>query len=279
MKRPAFALPFLLFALTTTTACSAHAEPARAPAQQPNPFVPLEQLRRDVESRVAAEIAKLSPPPPPPTANGLVELPVPGYGNAIVSVPQGAIGPKPVMVAGHGRSMTPGICEHFRNELVGDRGFILCPRGTPWEKGGYTHGKELPHEIDAGLAALRARFGLLVDPGPMIYVGYSQSAYLAPSVVMRSPARFPRVIVIEGTGGGWDPKAFARGGGQRVLFACGQAPCAKASTPIANAFLRNGVGSDVHHAPGAGHVYGGAVGDGIKARWAWLVQGDPRWAP
>src|SRR5688572_16403815 len=279
MKRPAFIFPFLLSVLTS--ACSAHAEPARASAQPQSPFVPLEQLRRDVESRVAAEMAKLSPPPTtnPPSPNGLVELPVPGYGNAVVSVPRGAIGPKPVMVAGHGRSMGPGICEHFRNELVGDRGFILCPRGTPWEKGGYTHGKELPHEIDAGLAALRARFGVLVDPGPMIYVGYSQSAYLANTVVMRSPARFPRAIVIEGTGGGWDAKTFARAGGQRVLFACGQAPCAKAATPLATAFLRAGVGSDVHYAPGAGHAYGGAVGDGIKARWAWLVQGDPRWAP
>lgn len=222
----------------------------------------------------------MSPPAPATPPNGLVDLPVPGYGNAIVSVPQGARGPKPVMVAGHGRSMGPGICEHFRNEVVGDRGFILCPRGTPWEKGGFTHGKELPEEIDAGLAALRARFGLLVDPGPMIYVGYSQSGYLASAVMSRSPTRFPRGIVIEAGGGGFfDVKPFARGGGQRVLFACGQASCSKAAALVATSFLRAGVASDVHYAPGAGHVYFGKVGDGIKARWRWLVEGDPRWAP
>ena len=50
--------------------------------------------------------------------------------------------------------------------------------------GQFTHGKELPDEIDAGLVALKTRFGALVDPGPMIYIGYSQGAGLAYSVVM-----------------------------------------------------------------------------------------------
>lgn len=271
MKRPAFVFAFALLALSSATACTAHAEQASAPPHH----VPFDQLRRDVEARVAAEIAKLSPPP---TADGLVDLPVPGYGNAVVSVPRGAFGPKPVMVVAHGRSGGPDICEHYRRELVGERGFILCPRGKPFEKGGYTFGPEISQEIEAGLMAMRARFGLLVDPGPMIYIGYSQGAAYAPSVVMKSPARYSRVVVVEGGTGGWDAKKFAKGGGQRMLFACGQASCAKSAQSSAVAMLRAGVGSDVHYAPGAGHVFWGAVHDGVRARWSWLVQGDPRWA-
>lgn len=202
MKRPAFLLSsFISLSAVLTSGCSAHADQNSA---RPRVAVAIEQAdARD---------------------DGLVELVVPGYGNAMVSVPRGAIGPKPVMVAAHGRGMGPDICDHFRRELVGDRGFILCPRGKPYPARGFTFDVDISKEIDAGLVALRARFGPLVDPGPMIYVGYSQGAAYGPSVVMKSPARYPRVVMIEGGVAGWDAKAFAKAGGQRMLFACGQAP-------------------------------------------------------
>ncbi len=143
----------------------------------------------------------------------------------------------------------------------------------------FTHGKELPAEIDAGIVALRARFGARVDPGPMIYAGYSQGAGLAHTVVMKSPARFPRAIIIEGGAGGWSPKKFAQQGGKRMLFACGQAGCANAAKPAVAQFEKAGVPAKVRYAQGAGHIETGAVGKAIMEEWAWLVAGDPRWAP
>ena len=208
-------------------------------------------------------------------------LAVPGFGEAMVSLPLGARGPKPVVVVAHGNHDDPGShCNAWR-EIVGNSGFVLCPRGTlrtdskPGEVS-YTHGKELPAEIEAGVAALHARYGALVDPGPMIYVGFSQGAYLGSIVVSRDPAHFSRVVLIEGNGG-WNEKTFAKSGGQRVLFACGRASCVKSAQPFVSRFEHAGVRSKVVYGEGAGHTYGGAVGDALKAQWPWVIEGDRRW--
>jgi predicted esterase len=289
MKGPAFIGALVLFASTTATA---HADDrARDRAR-------FERLQIEFAQRVLTEAGKIVrafpppsfPPAAPPSApapgrapgpasdDPMVPLPVPGFGDAVVSVPRGARGPKPVMVVAHGNRDDPGgHCGYWR-EKVGDRGFILCPRGVARADGqGFTHGKELASEIDAGLAALRGRYGFLVDPGPMIYAGYSQGAYLGSAVVMRSPARFSRVVLIEGNGG-WNEQAFAKGGGQRVLFACGQASCLKGAEPIVARFERANVASKVVYSPGAGHTLGGEVEKSVKAEWSWLVAGDPRWS-
>jgi len=202
---------------------------------------------------------------------------VPGFGDAMVYAPRGA-GTKPVMVVAHGHGMVPDdICHDF-HELAGERGFVVCPRGTPIEgkPDAFTHGAELPQEIDADLAALHARYGNRVDMGQMIYVGYSQSAYLAPNVVMHEPSRFTRAIVIEGNGV-WNEKKIAAAGGKRMMFACGQATCDTGAKLVVPTFEKAGVPSKELYSPGAGHVWYGPVMAQIKANWAWFVDGDTRW--
>jgi predicted esterase len=215
---------------------------------------------------------------PAPVAPADAEaLPVPGFGDAVLYAPRAATA-KPVMVVAHGHGMPPDdMCRDF-HELVGDKGFVLCPRGTPiaGKENAFTHGTELPQEVDADIAALRARYGARVDAGPMIYVGYSQSAYLAPSVVMREPSRFTRAIVIEGNGV-WNEKKFAEAGGKRMMFACGQASCDTGNKPVVARFDKAGVPAKELYSPGAGHVWYGPVMDQIKANWAWFVDGDVRW--
>jgi predicted esterase len=211
--------------------------------------------------------------------DGLVGLPVPGFGDAAVSLPRRMFGPEPVIIAAHGHGTDPeSICREWRT-VVGDAGFVLCPRGVPVSKGGYGFDARFPAEVDADIAALRARYGLWVAFGPMIYSGYSQGAYEALAFVMRNPALYPRVLLVEGGQGGWDARRFAAAGGQRVLFACGQASCDAGARASAAAFDKAGVESKVVYSPGAGHIFWGPVSAGIRNDWAWFTSGDLRWSP
>jgi len=112
----------------------------------------------------------------------------------------------------------------------------------------------------------------------MLYVGYSQGAYEAPPLVMKRPGVFSRVLLIEGGQQGWDPRRFAASGGQRVLFACGQAPCDAGARASAATFQGAGVPSKVLYSPGAGHIFWGPVSASTQGEWAWFVEGDPRWS-
>src|SRR5262249_47960025 len=91
-------------------------------------------------------------------------LPVAGYPDAVVSLPRGAESPRPIVVATHGNYDTPEWqCKTWR-EIVGDRAFILCPRGIARPDSPapddirftYSNNQELERELSAGLAALQA---------------------------------------------------------------------------------------------------------------------------
>jgi hypothetical protein len=60
-----------------------------------------------------------------------VNLPVEGHRAAVVSVPLGASSPRPLLVVTHGAGGSPEPHCAFWREMLGDRGFILCPRGVP----------------------------------------------------------------------------------------------------------------------------------------------------
>jgi dienelactone hydrolase len=217
----------------------------------------------------------------------LIALAVAGYRDAVVSVPLGATSKKPVLVALHGNYDRPEWqCEVWRG-LVGASGFILCPRGIPragapksedrWE---YGSGKKTESELEAGLAALVQRFGEYVDAGPIVFTGFSLGAILGVHIVQHTPARFSRVVLTEGGQGGWNARmarAFKAGGGERVLFACGQTGCAQSSRALAKMLEKNDVPARVAPGGNIGHTYDGAVAKAISENWTWLVEGDARW--
>jgi predicted esterase len=216
-------------------------------------------------------------------AASLVPLLVPGFGAAIVSVPRGVMRPKPVVVALHGSADRPEWqCEYMR-DFVGNRGFVLCPRGiargdSKPDDQRYVFAGDTVAEVEAAIDALRITYGPLVDPGPMMYQGFSLGANLAPGIVMGDPSRFPRMLLIEGGTSGWNDRKYADSGGQRVLWACGQAGCAATASALAARLTQKNVPSRVAYAPGAGHTQGGAVADAIRVDWSWLIADDPRWA-
>ena len=220
-----------------------------------------------------------------------LEMEVEGHGTAIVSVPRGATSRRPVLVATHGNYDRPEWqCEVWRG-IVGDRGFVLCPRGNARPDSPapddirftYPQNAALEKEIDDDLAALRERFPDHVDPGSMIYAGFSLGAIMGVSILSRgrNAERFPRAVLVEGGHDKWTPaavKAFASGGGQRVLFACAQPGCASDAKRVATLLDKAGVATrTLYGGKNLGHRYDGPVADGIADVFGWLVEGDARW--
>jgi pimeloyl-ACP methyl ester carboxylesterase len=229
-----------------------------------------------------------------PAPSALVDLPVEGHLPAIVSLPLGATRPRPVAVVAHGNWGGPHWdCPLWRG-LLGPDVFILCPRGVPRadqrprpttpEETAYTYdtADALAAEIDAGLAALRRSFGDFVEEGPVLYAGCSRGAFLGAKLGPRDAARFPRLALIEGGHDPWTPasaKRFAEGGGERVLFACGQNDCFVAATAKARMLRAAGVEASVAYVPFMGHICHDRVADEAKRAMPWLLEGDERWPP
>lgn len=214
----------------------------------------------------------------------ITELAVDGHKPAVLSLPLGATSKKPVLVAAHGRDDVPEpLCEMWRG-VVGERAFVVCPRGiaSQTKPGSFTYASHeaLSEEIEAAVAALRAKYPDHVDGGPLVYSGFSLGSFQGVRVVSGDPANTPRVVLIEGGHDPWNDdliQAFADGGGQRVLFVTGQAVNQQRSERVAKELADAGIAARVVHAEGAGHVYTGEVRDRIAEAFDWVVDGDERW--
>ncbi len=195
--------------------------------------------RRDPKKELSPARQEL---PPLAASTSSVPLAVAGFGDAVLSAPSGATSPAPVLVAVLGIGDTPeSQCAVWR-DLIGQRAFVLCPRGRPhlvFEDSGAgraepsdgtaaPEGAEVengePHadsrrtvqvgfypsdaeaverEVAAGLAALRARHGAHVSAGPAVYAGFSRGAFLGAVVTAKNPVTFPRAVLIEGGQSAW----------------------------------------------------------------------------
>ncbi|MDI1432778.1 hypothetical protein [Polyangium sorediatum] len=234
-----------------------------------------------------------APPPPASTAplpsastlpplggDWLVRLPLEGFLDAVIAAPIGTTSPRPVLIGVHGsRDRPEWACGEFLGVTKGHP-FLLCPHGVLHHAGpeplyGFTNAEALKREIDAGLKALRARFGPYVVEAPMIYGGFSRGAYLGVSIVADDPARFPVAVFGEGGQSSWtDDRAsrFARGGGKRVLFVCSTANCERETPPALGILKRAGVEAKMITAGHIGHIVDDRVVTLIRGSWPWLVQ-------
>ncbi len=244
-------------------------------------------------------------------------MPVAGFTNAVLISPVGATRPMPLVVAVLGIGDTPeSQCAVWR-ELVGTRAFVICPRFTPHYvpvqvegsnpgqallgllglqppdapsadpsgavvQSGFrpTEVPEVEREIDAAVAAARSIFPKYIAVGPALYIGFSRGAFLGATLIAKTPSKYPRAILIEGGQSAWtDPSAagYAKGGGKRVLFACGQPSCVAESEPASQLLGRAHVTTRIVHGEGEGHGYKGAVKEQVRAALSWVVEGDAAW--
>jgi len=246
--------------------------------------LPGPRLSTDEGTRMASSLTASKP------VAELIALRVPGYHDAVVGLPSGASPPRPVLVAVHGNyDRVEPFCETWA-QVSQQWAFVLCPRGQARVDAGTRadrwtfgwNGRDLEREIDAGLKALKHRYGDQVSDGPVVFAGFSLGAILGADIVLWKPKRYTRAVLVEGGTTNWSlstAKTFARGGGQKMMFACGQEACVK-DTRVGLYWLETaGVDARTAYAGTIGHTYDGIVAEEMTRQWAWLTDGDPRWPP
>lgn len=215
-------------------------------------------------------------------AGMMVDLEVPGFGAAVVAVPADGAPPHPVVVAAHANWDRPTWeCNWWRRHFK--RSFLLCPRGILRDDSPspddprftYENDRALEAELDAGLAAMKSRWAGSVADGPMTWVALSRGAYLGGFIASRRPKQFPRLILVEGGQDPWtavNAKAFADGGGRRVLFICGQGACRVQARPAAARLLHFGAEAKIEEVTGMGHGLNGDADPIIARHRDWLFE-------
>lgn len=277
-------LEFLLFSLAgSSLACGATRESASRPP--PAAEAPTEKLSEGAVQKAPSTEPPSDEPPPAEPLPEFWELEVPGFRPAIVATPRDESRPQPALVAVHGAGDGPQWQCAFWRELLDAKAFVLCPTGVPFGKSpreGYffRNHYELEKEVLSAVEALRTTLGDRLEPGPLVYAGYSQGATMGALMLVAHGDVFPRLILIEGGYSEWNvsiAKKFAQGGGRRVLFACGIRSCRTKADRSAEWVAQAGVASRVEYAEGAGHTYGGRVADKVHAALDWVFEGDRRW--
>lgn len=243
-------------------------------------------LPADAAPASPASAAISSPALSPLLGDWLMTLAVPSFEESFVSIPLGSTNPRPVMIGVHGmRDQPDWSCGEWRG-VTDSYPFILCPHGQPIPGAAsagltFTSAALAGEEIEAGLTALRARFGARVAEGPLVYAGFSRGAFVGVPLLLAHPERFPRAVLGEGGQSAWTEdaaKRYAAGGGKRVLFVCTTLTCEEATRPAMARLERAGVKAKMASAGNIGHWFDGRVVEAIKPAWPWLVEGDPRFA-
>lgn len=207
---------------------------------------------------------------------GLRPLEVEGFLPAVFFVPAGE-GARRLVVAAHGAGGAPEWeCEYWRR-LTRERAFVLCLRGKAMGGGSYYYPNHhaLEAELVAAERAARAAEPRILPDGA-VFAGFSQGASMGSVMLSRHGADFPYLALIEGFEL-WNiprARAFAQGGGRRVLLACGTEQCGRVAEESVRWLIKGGVEARLERAPGAGHTPAGAVMERVEGALPWLL-GEP----
>lgn len=211
----------------------------------------------------------------------LVALEVPGFAAARVAVPLGARVPRPLLIALHGDADQPEwTCGGYRG-VVGQRGFILCPRGTPRPDGRFTWEsfEQSVTELRAALPALKARFPGHVAKDDVVLAALGPSVDYAIGLAVQEPKFFSRLLLVDGSTRRLTLAAatrFADRGGKRVLVVCSRAGCDDDAAQRTASLRPGGVESRFVKLEKGQGLDADAVAR-IAQEWSWLTTGDTRW--
>jgi len=224
---------------------------------------------------------------PRPAQARSVRLPIKGFRAAEVVAPSAAVGARPVVVALHGNFDRPEWNCEVLPTLVQGRAWILCIRGIPrrdtprsWDRWTYPARARVLREVDAALAALKARYPGRVDTSTPLLTGISLGAIYAARFAVAAPRRFPRLYLVEGSHKVWTYKAmrrFARRGGETVLFGCGRKGCGAQSRRICRGLTKLGASCAEVTVTGLGHTYTEPLPTRARPQFLKMMATDPRW--
>jgi predicted esterase len=159
--------------------------------------------------------------------------------------------------------------------------FVACPRGTPHgaDRFAWASSRQLAQRADAAIALTRARFGAYVDPGPMIYAGFSQGATLAEPLLREHAARFPIAILAEGGYQVANSRSFARAyrerGGRRVVLVCGTPTCFRSARSAQKVLSSAGLEALVVGDEKAGHNLNERMQHALQSAWPRIAAALP----
>lgn len=192
---------------------------------------------------------------------------------AFVAPPLGATAPRPLVVGVHGAGdRAEWACGGWRL-ASSTNAFVVCPQGNPMtsEKFAWASPQVLSARVDAAVAAVRAKFGAYVEPGPMIFAGFSQGATFAEPFLRGNAARFPIVILAEGGYATARSPSFARAfraaGGRRIVLVCGSPGCFSSAVVSKRVLEAAGVEALVVGDAKAGHNLNDRMQRALQAAW------------
>jgi pimeloyl-ACP methyl ester carboxylesterase len=273
--------------LVATAACHRIEDKRTAATNRPDDGEAGPRAGQTVElaHEASAESAALAPIGPEPW---FTNLSVPAFPDAVVSLPNGATSPRPVVIVLHGSGDRPDWnCDAWRH-VTGAHGFVLCPRGDEDAQSStgadrrYTlrGGQYLRRYVDTALDALGARYAGYVDGRRPIVAGFSLGATEAALLAVEDPRSLPRIGLLEGGQDVWTPERIHRfhwEGGERVLFGCGTKGCALVSKTVAARLEKAGIEAHVVYA-NVGHTNDLPLQEAIMREIAWFLSDDSRWA-
>ncbi len=214
------------------------------------------------------------------------KLPMPNFRDAAVVTPD-SMEMRPIIIGLHGNFDRPEWFCEVLVRMVEGRAWILCPRGIPrtdvprsYDRWTFPHRQKVMAEIEAGLAALRARFPGRQAPGPMVLAGFSLGAILASRFAVANPKRFPYLYLAEGGHKVWTPTniwRFASSGGQSLVLGCGGRGCGARSNSLCRACKKAGVHCSSVTALGLGHSYTDPLLGLALPLFRQMMTSDPRW--
>ena len=200
--------------------------------------------------------------PPLATDRTVIDLDEHGW----VVVPQGARAPRPIVLLWDGSSEdTRALCQRWF-ALANRVPFVLCRRALD--------GPARPRaaaELRGALRDVKERFRSHVASGSVVFVATGHVVPASLAAIREEPSFFARVVLSSEERVGWSPTlsaVFAKGGGERVLFACRAHGCRQHTAHPIRWLERQGSHGRVT----------AAEDDAITpADWQWLIQGDPRY--
>lgn len=266
-------------ASAATASAATTPEASAAPGNEPSP-------RAAIDDEVAAKAAE--PPSSSGTAPspGVEALEVEGFLPSVLDVPEALRWPQPTLVVAHGARETPEQHCRLWRELVGPRGFVLCPRGKRLHRGRddaffYPTHFALEREVLAALDALARRYPDHADTGDAMYIGFSQGGQMGALMIAAHGARLPRLLLVEGGSGDLvesRARRYRESGGRAVQFVCGTSPCRGRAERSARLLEKLGLASRAHFVAGAGHDGLDRMRPTLIAAFGALTSDDPRWA-
>ena len=224
-----------------------------------------------------------APAAPRVTGDWLQTIDLGGQGFAYVAPPVGSRDRRPIVVAVHGAGDDPGfMCSAWRS-ITDGYPFVVCPAATRVASGRYTWSSsgQIEQRVLQAIAATEQRWPENVAVGaPVVYVAFSQGATLAGPVLTRHGDRITRVVLTEGGYGVFDDRAaraFAKAGGQRVVFSCSSGGCDGGFRAAVAALGRASVQAQIEDSGPLGHSIPPPAREGLNRQLPFLVEGLRGW--